>query len=560
MASSPPIAHLCVVLLVLGLAGIPACSPESTANGGASIDVLFLTIDTLTADRVGVYGCPDVRTPAIDRLARNGLQVRDAIAPTPLTLPSHATMLTGVDPPTHGVRDNGLFTLKDSFTTVPELLPTAVRRAAFVGAYPLARRFNLAQGFDRYDDAFLQRAGPLGKAERRARAVYRRAAEWFEKAGPLGSFAWVHVFDPHFPYSAPGSWPRLADLNDRVGPYECEVAYTDRELWNFQKSLEEFGHRDVTILLTSDHGESLGRHRENTHGFFVYDATQRVPLILSGPGVPRKIESTVRPLVDVAPTLLSLFSRGPAEWHTGISLLQERDDSAAWVENRSTEFFRGWASLYGVRTSEWKYVRAPRPELYDLIADPGETVNVHDEYPDVAAALSAKVDDVLAGAEADVHEDVDEDVLEKLQSLGYLVTLVAGAEAHPEEDPKDHVEGVVAMFQGQEAFAAGDYEIARKYLERALELDPDLKRAHSYLSGACLQLGDLDACARHGLRFLELPPALFAGPVHATLGEAYLRSGRIGDALRHLDLAVAANAEDLHVQELVAEAWRRIAE
>ena len=201
-------ARLARALALAAVLGGPACGG---APDPAGPDVLLVTIDTFPASRAGCYGHPDVRTPEIDRLARTGLQVRDAISPAPLTLPAHSTMLTGLDPPAHGVRDNGLFSLDYSFDTVPELLDDDWRSAAFVGAYPLHRRFHLGQGFGIYDDRFRASSDPYDRPQRRARAVFRAAAEWLE-TDPRGrrSFLWAHVFAPHFPYAAPERWARLA--------------------------------------------------------------------------------------------------------------------------------------------------------------------------------------------------------------------------------------------------------------------------------------------------------------------------------------------------------------
>lgn len=531
----------------------PGCAPSPVAP-----DVLLITIDTLTTARVGCYGHPHARTPAIDRLARRGLLVRDAISPAPLTLPAHSTMLTGVTPAVHGVRDNGLFRLDDAWDTVPELIPADVRRAAFVGAYPLERRFHLSQGFERYDDRFPSSSNPYARPQRRARAVFKRAAEWLEAASPeQSSFLWVHVFDPHFPYAAPRRWAAL-DGFPGTGPYECEVAYTDHELHRFLARLERRGRPEPTVLLTSDHGESLGRHGENTHGFFVYDATQRVPLVLSHASGRVGIETALRSLADVAPTLLEVCAAPASKQHEGTSLLRPTETDGVYVENRSTEYLRGWSSLYGFRTAQWKYVRAPRSELYDLGRDPEESVNRLDEFPDVVAALSARVDAVLAESTDPTLQRVEPEVIAKLQSLGYLATIEPGTASHPTEDPKDHVAGVVAMFRGQEEFLRGNLLEARRLLEEALASDPQMKRAHSYLAGTYLQLRDFDACIQHGLAFLDIPPAVNEGPVHLTLGEAYLASGRPREAVEHLRRAREVDPGSRRAAKLLAAATQRV--
>ena len=506
------------------------CSPESAA-AGRSRDVLLVTVDTLTADRVGCYGDPAARTPEMDRLARRGVQVRDAVSPAPLTLPSHATLLTGVDPPVHGIRDNGLGRLAGSFRTLPERMPRSIRRGAFVGAYPLDSRFNLVQGFHVYDDTFPRTASFYEKPQRRAREVFARAAEWMEKEGKAPSrFAWVHVFDPHTPYDAPEPWvlPAATDA------YRAEVAYTDRELRRFLQRVERtFGA--PAVVLTSDHGESLGRHGENTHSFFIYDATQRVPCIVSGEEASPRIETRPRGLTDVARTVLDLCDVGAGDL-PGRSLLEAGGgDDGVYVETRHTELFYGWASLYGYRTARWKYVRAPRPELYDLAADPGEAHNVLAQRPDVVAELSARLDAVLAD-EVPVEEKIDDTVLEKLQGLGYLATITPGAVKGSRRDPKDHVAAVMDLFEGEKAFVAGDYAASAGHLRSALDGDPELDAARSYLAGALLELGDHEGCIREGTEYLRRSE-VNRGPVLLTVARACLASGRPEEAVPLLEEA-----------------------
>ncbi|MGQ0720612.1 MAG: sulfatase, partial [Candidatus Eiseniibacteriota bacterium] len=355
--------------------------------------VLLVTFDTFSVYRAGCYGAPHVRTPELDRLARAGVQVRFAVSPAPLTLPSHATLLTGLDPPQHGVRENGLFVLAAEQVTVPELLPEDVATGAFVGAFPVASRFGLAQGFDVYDDEFPPRQGARQRHQpmRRANAVFESAAAWL--TGPAAGerpFAWVHAFDPHYPYEPPIPWGRIAgELGG--GVYEGEVGYLDRELGRFLRRIGADGTDGrATVILTADHGESLGDHVEITHGLFVYDATQLVPLIAAGPGISARLDLAQRPLADVAPTLLRAYGIAPAAGMPGVPLQQTVSPGReAYVETKHTELLRGWSPLHGLRTERWKYVRAPRPELYDLVMDPGETANLVDAEPELAARFAA---------------------------------------------------------------------------------------------------------------------------------------------------------------------------
>lgn len=544
--------------VVLALA-VAAC--ERTPAPPRVSPVLLVSLDTLPASRVGCWGAPDVRTPELDRLARQGVQVRDAISPAPLTLPSHSTMLTGLNPPEHGVHENGIFVLDDAMVTVAERLPRAVRKAAFVGAFPVASRFGLAQGFDVYNEDFPERTGARLRHQpmRRARAVLDSTAAWLESPDSgEHPFVWAHLFDPHYPYESPIPWPRVAGSLGG-GPYEGEVAYVDRELGRFLRRTGMWAaDRRATIVIVGDHGESLGRHGEITHAIFIYDATQRVPLLMVAPGLAPRLDSAQRPLLDIAPTLLAAYDIDPPQEMAGVPLQRAAlDDRDAYIETRHTDLLRGWSPLWGIRSGRWKYVRAPRPELYDLEADPGETSNVIGEHPEIATRLGAELDGILArGREANA-QPMDPEVAEKLAALGYVTTPGEAAPGTPARDPKDMVEYAALEFRGEEAWMAGDLARAEWLLQRALRLDPDSKDTHSFLSGTYFGLGRYDLAIQHAERALELPPHLNDGPVYATLGEAQLVLGRREEALANLRRALALKPRDEKVQRLIRQAEGR---
>lgn len=525
--------------------------------------VVLVTIDTLPADRVGCYGCPLVRTPFLDRLARSGLQVIDAVSPAPITLPSHATILTGVDPPVHGVRDNGMFLLPDEAVSLPERLPAATPKAAFVGSFPLQERFGLAQGFDVYDDDFGASRDRRGPPERTADAVFDRASAWLADAGE-GAFLWTHVFDPHAPYRPPRPYAEAARALHGAGDYEGEVAFADREFGRFLRRIgEAASDRGATVIVAADHGESLGAHDELTHSIFVYDATQRVPLLAAGPGFAPRLEAQPRRLVDVAPTILETFGvEVPADL-PGWSLRDESGDDEAYVESKYPELMRGWSPLHGVRTSDWKYIRAPRPELYDLHRDPGELHDVTEAHPDVAADLSARLDAILADAAERATGNasaggMDAETAERLRSLGYVATIDPGSAVDARVDPKDGIHVVVAISNGQIAYEAREFDKALKLFRRAVELDPDAKEAYSFLAGTCYELGRYEESVSHAERSLQLPPHVNEGPVRATLGQALLQLGRPADALPQLNAALSQRPNDERLRQLVAEAKSRL--
>lgn len=538
-----------VALIVLS-----SCSPVDRATSDGPF--VLVTIDTLPADRVGCYGCPTARTPLLDRLARRGLQVIDAISPAPLTAPSHGTILTGLDPPRHGVRENAMFVLADSLITVAELLPADVRKAAFVGAFPLAKRFGLAQGFEHYDDDFSAHKDRRRPPERRADAVLNGAATWLSEL-ERGSrpFLWVHLFDPHYPYDPPPPWKRIAATIPAGGDYDGELAYVDFELARLVRRVEmDRPMERATFLVVADHGESFGAHDEITHSLFVYDRTQRVPMIVSGPGVPPRLELAQRRLADATPTILAAYgSRVPPDLD-GTPLLDGATREAAYIETEHTELMLGWAPLYGVRTSQWKYIRAPRAELYDLIADPGETHNAVDRHPEVVTRLSALVDDVLARESDTAPTPLDAETAERMRSLGYVAAAAGPARVESRKDPKDGAAGVAALFYGEEAYAQRKLALAERHLLDAIRLDPTNKEAHSFLAGTYHGLARYDEAVKSARRSLELPPHINEAPVHATLGECLLLLGRPAEALPHLRKASERRTGDAKLARLVAQA------
>ena len=340
----------------------------------------------------------------MDTLAAAGVRFQHVISPVPLTLPSHATLLTGLDPPHHGVRHNSIHRLPDGIPTLAEGMRHAgYATAAVVGALVLDRRFGLDRGFDHYDDAMGgRRSGVVGFAERRAGAVVDAAIDWIGEA-PDRFFLWVHLYDPHTAYDPPRGFASAFGTR----PYDGEIAYADAEIGRLLAAVRERrGSDGLLVALTSDHGESLGAHGELTHGYSLYDATQRVPLILAGPEIPAgTVVSEVVRLKDVAPTLLAAVGAPALMGATGIDLLPHfaAPRSARWspqiayVETLATQLDFRWSPLKGLRTDRYKYVRAPRPELYDLHTDPNEMSNIASEEPERVDALARELEK-LSGA------------------------------------------------------------------------------------------------------------------------------------------------------------------
>jgi arylsulfatase A-like enzyme/Tfp pilus assembly protein PilF len=383
-----------IALLLLSAFGSVACGffgPGSEETSRRP-NILLVTVDALRADRLEPYGYGAVSTPAFSEVARAGVLCAQAVTPVPVTLPAHASLMTGLYPARHGVRANGLLPLAEDAPVLAEILKKhGYRTGAFVGASVLDRRFGLDRGFDVYDDGGMARLSPHHFAERRAEDVARPALRWMLDESQKGSFfAWLHLFDPHKEYAPPEPF---SEIYSQI-PYDGEVAYVDHTL---QQIFTIFGHqglmRETLVVLTADHGESLGEHGENTHGLLLYDATVRVPLILSHPDLPRgrRVESQVR-LIDLLPTLCD-FLGVPAPGTDGRSFLpgaegKPQEELPCRLESLAGRFLYNWPAFRGVRTPEWKYIRAVGEELYRLPEDARETRNVFEKKPQEAARLA----------------------------------------------------------------------------------------------------------------------------------------------------------------------------
>ncbi len=444
--------------LVSGCSGVARRKPfvSDSLHGW---NVLLVTIDTLRADHVGAYGNQLGLTPTLDRLAREGLRFTHAYAHVPLTLPSHTTIMTGAYPMTNGVRDNGSFRLDGSRPTLARALKTAgYRTGAFVGAFVLDARFGLNSGFDVYDDRMIGTGGrSLEVVQRPAEQVLAPAEHWIlgepsalspkpsvrpSALNPQPFFAWVHLYDPHEPYTPPEPFRSRYSGN----PYAGEIAYADASLGAFLDRLRNAGALNHTfIVVASDHGESLGEHGERTHGLFAYDSTLRVPLILWAPPTlaPGAFDSLAR-LVDVTPTILdlvgvpALMAVDGRPLRTVITGEAAAAPSSSYFEALNANLTRNWAPLKGVIVDRLKLVDLPIPELYDLAADPGETTNIYAARIERARSLESVLDSFTRVQTPATPAAVDADAQARLRSLGYVVGSTARPvrSYKPADDPK----------------------------------------------------------------------------------------------------------------------------
>ncbi len=552
-----PPAALIIAVVVLALAfavyrvstGLRA--PASRPPGRVRpLNVLLITLDTTRADHLGSYGYARARTPRLDQLAREGVRFDRAFSPAPLTLPAHASILTGLYPFTHGVRNNGNFYLADRFDTLATILQSrGYRTAAFVSAFILDRRYGLARGFETYDDRMEGQTPQILalEAERRGDRTVLALATWLRQYAATGPaapfFVWLHLYDPHEPYHAPAPFgPAFAD-----SPYDGEIAFDDAAIASVMDQMGELGLKDETLVaVIGDHGESLGDHGEETHSMFVYDSAIRVPFILWAPGVVpagRVVKTPVR-ATDLAPTVLDLLGAPPLKTDEGRSLVGEMRGAAGrapavYAETLLPQLYMNWAPLRALRDERWKFIEAPHPELYDTVADPGEMHNLLPGREQTARGLQQELARMTGGASGEMSVGrLDRETLEKLASLGYVG---AGAEPVAESvaraDPKDKIGVFNQLRAANSAVRERRFADALPILRQVLADDPRNAFAQLVLGSAYMGMGNYRAAVAQYRTYLGLVPT--SSYAHQWMAICYLRLGDRDNASREADAALA---------------------
>ncbi len=577
-----------IVALAIGVAVVRNRQRTSTqplpAGALHGANVLLVTIDTLRADHVGAYGSAGGLTPTIDGLAAEGLRFERTYAHVPLTLPSHATLLTGSYPTRNGVRDNGTFHLGDHLPTLATAFKAqGYRTGAFVGAFVLDARFGLNRGFDVYDDRMLGSSAELDVVQRPAEQVLAPALVWItNRQSPASSqsainpqsaitnlpshesspwFAWVHLYDPHEPYTPPEPY------RSRYGaePYDGEIAYADASLGAFLAKLRSAGAlANTLVVVASDHGEGLGEHGERTHGLFAYDSTLRVPLVMWGPSIRPGVFGDTMRLVDVAPTILDLAGAPAFGDVDGRSIRPfvagERpfDEPGSYFEALNANLTRNWAPLTGLVRDRLKLIDLPLPELYDLARDPGERSNLYARQRDRARDLEQRLDRITRGASPAAPAAIDPESEARLRSLGYTVgsapkpahTYTAG------DDPKQLVHLNVALDDGVAQWSRGDGAGAVTTLERVIHERPDMTIAYDRLAFVLRASGRvneavtlLDGAARDG----HADRALLR-----SLGTMLREAGDLPRSASVLEEIARADPADLQATDALAQTYARM--
>ena len=553
------------------LAGGPACGARSAAPPRVEArNLVLITIDTLRADRLGCYGNRSVETPNLDRISREGAMAAQASVHVPLTRPSHVSLFTGLLPADHGIRDNVSPSLRPDVPTLAEILHSSgFRTAAFVSSIVLSRQSGLGRGFDEYSDRFEadgDDARFLNTIQKRGDGPTAEAVAWLESRKGSRFFAWLHLYDPHDPYEPPEPYrTRYADR-----PYDGEVAWSDELVGRVDAALERLGRRaDTLLVVTSDHGEGLEEHGEAVHGFFVYETTLRVPLLFRGPGVVpgSRIQATAR-TIDLLPTVIDLLGvRAPAPRLPGRSLAAvlgggpQLSEAATYAESLTPRLHYGWSDLRALREGRWKYILAPRPELYDVRDDPGETRNLAAAQPSRAEGLRAQLTGMVQNERAPPSPDavaaVPPELVEKLGALGYLGGGSRGR-APSEADPKDKLEDYKAvnrlMREGLTRLRAKDYPGSAARLQALLARGIDSFEVRYYLARA---LVGQHQCAKAEPQFQAAAGHLPGfGPAYIGLAECRAAAGQTAAALAVLRDGQQKNPRDARLVEAEARLWR----
>lgn len=534
------------VWLALAVCLAPACGGSSAPDSPRPVrprHLVIVTIDTLRADRLGAYGNTAIPTPNFDRLAREGVRALDATTHAPITRPAHASLFTGRYPAEHGLRDNISVPLANDVPTLAEVLRAqGFTTAAFVSAFVLSSQSGLDRGFDHYDDEFqagtTDEALLFGSVQRRGDETLARVEQWLDSRSPevkaRPTALWVHLYDPHDPYEPPEPFAtRFA-----AEPYDGEVAWTDTLLGRLRASLEARQlWDDALIVVTADHGEALGEHQETGHGFFVYETTLKVPLVMRGPGLAAgaTVTGPVR-LVDVAPTVLALLGVAALPDTTGVDLAAHLAPGAppitrmTYAESLTPLVQYQWSDLRVIRDGAWKYILAPRPELYDLETDPGETRDLTADEPATAGRLRTALEALLrvernrATTRPGPEPALSADVLQKLGALGYVSPGVPKHLVAQGADPKDKIDEFSTlnglMREGLTLLRQGRYADSAERFVRLQKAGSDTFQVHFYLGRAQLGLGRIADAEKNFLRTIDLMPRFTEA--HLRLAEARL--------------------------------------
>lgn len=571
--------HL-VYLTMIALLGLWGCKGESDANGEATEavaddgtptpaaerpiptgpSVLLITLDTTRADRLGCYGNPHGATPNLDRIAAEGALFRRAFCHTPLTIPSHATILTGQYPDRHGIRDNGDHFLGDAAVTVAERFHAAgYDTAASVSAYVTNHKWGFGQGFEAYFDhipANYEVKANVWQSERRAEAAVEDLDGWLAQDHERPFFAWLHLFDPHHPYAPPPPY----DEEYAKRPYLGEIAYMDAQIGELLAKLEERGQlANTAILVAGDHGESFGAHDEHQHGIFVYNATMHVPFILRpAGGTEAKVVEGPVGLVDVAPTLLAMagLPADDGETFDGVDLSPALEGTeparrSLYGESLYVRYHFGWSEQRMLVDWPLKYVGSTQPQLFDIQADPTETQDLIAERGEDAARLAGLLEARPQIETGRAAADIDPETARRLEALGYVAERVEVPEGAVLPDPKDKTDLLGRFAMARAAMHENKYAKARQLLAKVVEEEPELVDPRLTLAQVQLRTGDVDKALAQIDEADRLSPG--STRILELRATALAMTGRTDDALTAVEQALVVDDQQARTWGLLLQ-------
>jgi arylsulfatase A-like enzyme/Flp pilus assembly protein TadD len=528
------------------------------------MNVVLITLDTVRADHLHCYGNKKIKTPNIDALAASGVLFEKAVAQTPLTQPSHASMFTGENPNVHNVRDTGGFALQPSSVTMATILQRhGWDTAGFISASVLTRMFGFNQGFATYDDQLEHRKSQDPVSTRAADVTADHAIRWLHQQSGKPFFLWVHFYDAHFPYDPPAQFRKQYPQD----PYDAEIAFEDQQLGRVLDAVKQKSPTGKTlIVLLSDHGEGLGDHGEYDHGVFLYDSTVRIAWIMAGPGVPTgvRVQQQARE-IDLLPTVLDLIGGQPSSSVQGTSLVpafsgKTVPSNYSYEETLYPKINMGWSELRGIHTPHWMYIRAPRPELYDLDQDPGELNNIIDAHPKEYRELDAQLKKASrlgdSGTETVALKQMDQQTMDQLKSLGYAAGFSAPSFQlnGKGDDPKDHLATLKTLhLVDTSGVSSAATQRNIQLLQDVLKQDPSNPTLYESLADKYEAAGEYSQAMQVCQQALH--HTALNGMILSRLANLYLRTGNLKEAISYYQQAEQQNPLDVESQNDLATAY-----
>jgi arylsulfatase A-like enzyme/Flp pilus assembly protein TadD len=514
-------------------------------------NVVVITIDTLRADHLGCYGYSKIRTPNIDALAADSARFERAYTPVPVTLPAHTVIFTGTYPMLSGMHDFSGNKLSATQPTLASILKQqGYVTGAVIGSAVLDSRFGLNHGFDFYYDHFdfnrLQESN-LDEMERPGNVVADETLDWLGNNYQNRFFLWMHLYDPHYPYRPPA--PYSEEYKDR--PYDGEIAFADAQVGRLIAFLKAKGlYRNTVIVLAGDHGESLGEHGEKTHGFFIYNATLHVPLIIHLPvDAPAKILPDLVSLADITPTVLQALrvdTPSQIQGHNLLPLISAKNPDESrnlYAETFLPRLHFNWSELRSIETERYQFIEGPKPELYDLAKDPAETQNLYAEKKAVAEELRARLNKLIsqlsAGQELAEKTGLDPALMERLKSLGYAGFAGGGSSPSPDHtlpDPKDRIQVYELISDAIAESQHGEYASSTEKLSAALKSEPKSVPVHYLLGLNYFRLREFSKAVEEFQQVLQLSPDYSLAAFQ--LGLSYAHAGDFDHAIQILKRAL----------------------